>query len=116
MVALAGCGSAERLPPPEGPPQTAGAARLDTRARTLTVGDETVDAGAGPQELAGSGDRIYVTDAAQQALLVFETEPELHLQRRAFLPARPTALAVEGDTVVVTAGERLEFTLGGVER
>lgn len=116
ILALAGCGSSEALPAPEGPAQESGPVRLDTRARTLTVGGETVDAGAGPLHLAVSGERVYVTDAVQRALLVFEIEPELHLQRRAFLPVRPTALAVQGDSVVVTAGERLEFTLGGVAR
>lgn len=116
ILVLAGCGSAEELPPPAGPTQQSASARLDTRARTLTVGAQTVGAGAGPVDLAETQERIYVTDAVQQALLVFEKEPELHLQRRTYLRARPTELAVQADAVVVTAGERLEFTLAGVER
>lgn len=118
-VALAGCGSAETLPPPEGPPATGDlGARLDTRERTLTVGGETVGAGVGPAALAETDERVYVTDAVQRALLVFEKEPGLHLQRRAYLRGTPTGVAVEEDRVIVALegdGE-VVLTPGGVER
>lgn len=116
---LAGCGSSDTLPAPEAPPATgAQGARLDTSARTLTVGTQTVGAGVGPAAVAETDERVYVADAVQHALLVFEKRPELHLQRRAYLPGEPASVAVDEDGVVVglAGGDDVELTLGGVER
>lgn len=121
---LAGCGSADTLPPPEAPPSTAGSgARLDTRARTLTVGGDTANAGVGPTQFAETRTRVYVIDAVQHALLVFAKEPELRLQRRAWLPSRPEGLtlfgALDREPIVIVrlaSDAPLAFTPGGFER
>lgn len=103
---LAGCGAAPD-PPPAGPqPPPAGGARLDVRARTLTVDGRTVAAGVGPVGLAAHDGRFYVTDRVQGALLVFDLEPELELQRRVYLPGGPTDIAVRGDRLYVRLSDR----------
>jgi DNA-binding beta-propeller fold protein YncE len=52
-------------------------------------------AGVGPARVAAVGDRLYVTDTAGGALLVFATRPRLALVRRVFLPGGPYAIAVD---------------------
>jgi hypothetical protein len=41
-------------------------------------------------------DRLYVTDTAGDALLVFDTRPALELVRRVICPARHTASSSTG--------------------
>ncbi|MEJ7891018.1 MAG: hypothetical protein WKF94_00060 [Solirubrobacteraceae bacterium] len=122
-VLLAGCGSADTLPPPAAgaPPVVrapGGEAVLDTRARTITVGGMRADAGVGPTAIAETEEHVYVTDTVQDALLVFRKEPKLSLQRRAYLPGAPVALEVDEarDRLLVTldaTGEMVAVTLDG---
>lgn len=121
MVLLAGCGSADTLPPPAAgaPPVVrapGGEAVLDTRARTITVGDMRADAGVGPTHILETDDHVYVTDTVQGALLVFRKAPELVLSRRAYLPGAPSALEVDGNRLLVTlsaTGEVVALSLDG---
>lgn len=114
---LAGCGSAP-VPPAAGPsPPPADGARLDTEARTLTVGGETVTAGLGPTSLAVRDGRVYVTDRVQDALLIFRTEPELELQRRVYVAGGPRRVEVRGDRLrVTTAHGSVELTADGAAK
>lgn len=116
-LVLAGCGSAP-LPPPEAPsPPVVDGVRLDTSARTLTVGGETVPAGLGPTSFAARDGRIYVTDRVQDALLVFQTRPDLHLQRRVYVEGGPRRVVVRGDRLeVTTAHGSVELTADGAAK
>lgn len=144
-MGLTGCGSAEILPPAATPaaspplerrpagrvvprvdagPPTApsGGARLDPRARTVRLpGGEPLGAGVGPTRIVETEAFVYVTDTAQEALLVYEKGPALNYRRRAHLPGAPYALAVDEarDRLWVTltaTNELVGFTLdGGVQ-
>ena len=123
MVVLAGCGSAP-LPPaaaPSPPPVTIDGrtARLDTRARTLSLGDERVAAGLGPTSLAAGDERLYVTDQVQDALLVFRVSPKLVLQRRVRVAGGPRRVVRRGDRLEIELAqddEVVELTADGAAK
>jgi hypothetical protein len=125
VLALAGCGSATRLPPPAGPAHASAVvapgvrAVVDGRARTLSIrsGSTTLasaPAGVGPARVACASARLcYVTDRRGDALLVFAVGDggrSLHLTRRVYLPGGPDAIAVD------TARHRLEVTTDRTHR
>ena len=58
----------------------------------------SVPAGVGPTHLVSEArfDRLYVIDTSGNALLVFETRPELELVRRVHLPGSPYGIAIDG--------------------
>lgn len=94
-------------------------ARLDTTARTLTLGDERVVAGLGPTSLAAGRDRLYVTDQAQDALLVFRFRPDLELQRRVYVAGGPRRVTVRGDRLEVELSQEegvVELTADGAAK
>lgn len=63
-------------------------------ARTLRrVG--RADAGVGPTHVIAWRGRIYVTDTAGDALLVFDVRPGLELVRRVYLPGGPYGIALD---------------------
>ena len=69
------------------------------------------NAGVGPTHVVSDGDnRLYVTDTAGDALLVFRVEPELELIRRLAMPTSPYGIAID------TRRERLWVTLTGTNR
>ncbi|HWV87245.1 MAG TPA: hypothetical protein VNZ62_17475 [Capillimicrobium sp.] len=77
---------------------------VDARARTLELRDPatgrlvaSAPAGVGPTHVAALGNRLYVTDTAGGALLIFHVSPdrELTLTRRVFLPGSPFGIAVD---------------------
>ena len=91
---------------PGGVAAVAGGARVavvSVRERLLELYDATssgrlarVPAGVGPTHAVGGGEgRVYVVDTTGDALLVFETRPELKLTRRVALPGAPYGLAVD---------------------
>ncbi len=116
-VVLAGCGGA-KLPPAAAPsPPTARGVHLDTRARTLSAGGRRVPAGVGPTSFAVTDERIYVTDQAQDALLVFDLRPRLHLQRRVYVAGGPRRVSVRGDRLEVSVAHgSVELTADGAAR
>jgi DNA-binding beta-propeller fold protein YncE len=76
---------------------------VSVRERVLEVYDAVtlerrgrVPAGVGPTHVVGGGQgRAYVVDTTGDALLVFETRPELRLTRRVALLGGPYGLAVD---------------------
>ena len=56
-----------------------------------------VAAGVGPTHVVSDArfDRLYVTDTDGNALLVFETRPQLELVRRVHLPGAPYGIAID---------------------
>ena len=114
-MAIAGCGSASvaELPPPAGPARDTAqvapgrVAVLDGRARTLSVGDETVPAGVGPTRVVGDGRNIiWVLDTAGNAVLQFHQQPRLELTRRVRVAGRPDAIAFDRARNVLTVRTR----------
>jgi DNA-binding beta-propeller fold protein YncE len=110
LAALAGCGSADELPPAAGPARSAAVvdggraiAVLSGRERLLTVYDRDtrarigrVHAGVGPTAVvAGPGGLIYVLDTTGASLLVFELRPHLRLTRRLGILGNPTGIAAD---------------------
>ncbi len=117
MVVLAGCGSAP-LPPAAAPsPPSVDGVRLDTRARTLTVAGRSVAAGVGPTSLAVTDERVYVTDRAQDALLIFRRRPDLELQRRVYVRGGPRRIEIRDDRLIVTVAQgSVELTADGAAK
>lgn len=75
---------------------------LRTRARTLELRDAagrtvaSAPAGVGPTHAVSDGDAlVFVVDTAGNGLLLFHTRPHLALNRRAYLPGRPYAMAID---------------------
>jgi len=105
-----------------------GTATLDPRARTLTItgpdGTERAQApaGIGPTHVVlGDEGRLYVTDTAGRSVLLFRSEPELKLWRRAGLDGSPygTALDREKGKLWVTLTDRneaVQLTADGAPR
>src|SRR5581483_4623071 len=116
-IALGGCGSSHTLPPAAGPPpppvRVSGdrMAKLDTRARVLTLYGQSrtahAPAGVGPTHLACVPRYCYVVDTRAEALLVFQTRP-LTLTRRYYLPGAPGAIAVGRGRLFVALAARHE--------
>lgn len=115
VLALAACGSAS---PPELPPPADRArdrvvlesdpsreAVLDARARVVRLDGQEAPAGTGPARIASEGDRLYVTDLANDGLLVLQTRPRLRVTRRLALPGGPLAMAKYRDDLVVALTE-----------
>jgi hypothetical protein len=136
-VAAAGCGStpADELPAPAAPGDrlqtvrveaTGLVAELDTRDRRLRLkdprtGEELASqpAGVGPARIATEADRLYVTDVRLDALLVFQTRPELRLNRHVGLPGGPREVEVgptTNDLYVGLRDARQVLVLGGTGR
>lgn len=85
--------------------------RLDPRRRRLHAGGQEAPAGLGPtQVVVGADDRIYVTDTDGGSVLLFRHGEELKLVRRAAVPGKPyaTALDRERGRLWVTVTERNE--------
>jgi DNA-binding beta-propeller fold protein YncE len=112
LAVLAGCGSADELPPAAAPAEPRSVAVVDggralavlsPRERVLEVYDKDTreriaraPAGVGPTEVvAGRGGLIYVLDATGAALLVFELHPDLTLTRRLGILGSPSDLAAD---------------------
>jgi hypothetical protein len=110
VLALAGCGSSQDLPPAAGPARSVATvdggraiAVLSGRERRLDVYERGTrerighaHAGVGPtQVVAGPGDLIYVLDSTGQGLLVFELRPRLRLTRRLGILGIPTDIAAD---------------------
>jgi hypothetical protein len=76
-----------------------------------------VTAGLGPTSLAAGDARLYVTDPVQDALLVFDLRPELHLQRRVYVADGPRRVVRRGDRLVVTTAHgSVELTADGAAK
>lgn len=97
-------------------------ATLDPRARTLTVGGETVAAGIGPTHVvAGDDGRLYVADTAGRSVLLFRTQPELKLWRRAGLDGSPYGTAIDREkgklwVTLTDRNEAVQLTADGAPR
>jgi hypothetical protein len=68
-------------------------------------------AGTGPARIASENDRLYVTDLANDGLLVLQTRPRLRVTRRAGLPGGPFAIANAGNDLVVSLRDASEVVL-----
>jgi hypothetical protein len=99
-----------------------GVARLDPRKRVLALDGARADAGVGPTQAVSDGHRlVFVVDAQGDGLLLFRTRPSLQLRRRAYLPGRPYAIAIDRRRhrlwVTLTATNRVaELTANGRPR
>ena len=90
---------------------------LDTRARVLELRAAdgrvlaTAGAGVGPAAVAADPDgrRVYVTDTAGGALLVFSLAPRFALVHRVYLPGAPYAVAAARGRLWVTLTARNEL-------
>lgn len=95
---------------------------VDPRERRLRLGEEEVPAGVGPTDVAvGDGGRVYVTDTDGGSVLLFRTEPELGLVRRAALPGKPYAAATDREkgklwVTVTETNEAVQLTADGAPR
>ena len=95
---------------------------LDPKRRELRVGDDIAPAGLGPTEVVvGDDDRIYVTDTAGGSILLFRHEPELKIVRRAAVPGRPYAMAIDREkgklwVTVTERNEVVQLTADGAPR
>jgi DNA-binding beta-propeller fold protein YncE len=95
---------------------------VERRERRLALRDHEEPAGLGPTDVeAGDGGRLYVTDTAGGSVLLFRTRPRLQLVRRAALPGRPYAAAVDREQgklwVTVTATNQVvQLTADGAPR
>lgn len=95
---------------------------LDPRARTLTVGDQTVAAGIGPTHVVvGDEGRVYVADTAGRSVLLFRTMPELKLWRRAGLDGSPYGTAIDREkgklwVTLTDRNEAVQLTADGAPR
>lgn len=135
LTVLVGCGSGASLPPAPEVAQSSPQARLDGGAtvrvdagrRRLVVarpGGETLSAAAGfgpTHVVVGADDRIYVVDTAGGAVLLFRRGKELKLVRRAALPGRPYAAAIDRErgklwVTVMETDEVVQLTADGAPR
>ena len=110
--------------------QTDGIAALDdgrfavvaARERTLTVGEVSEPAGIGPTHVEAADDgRLYVADTTGGSVLLFRSEPELGLARRAAVAGSPYGTAIDRERgklwVTTTAtNEAVQLTADGSPR
>jgi DNA-binding beta-propeller fold protein YncE len=102
---------------------------VSVRERVLEVYDAAtlerigrVPAGVGPTHVVGGGQgRAYVVDTTGDALLLFETRPELRLTRRVALLGSPYGLAVDAVrgrlwTTLTRTNELVELAAGARPR
>ena len=101
--------------------------RLDPERRRIWIEragkrSPSVAAGFGPTHVVvGDDDRIYVIDTAGGAVLLFRRGEELKLVRRAALPGRPYAAAIDRErgklwVTVMETDEVVQLTADGAPR
>ncbi len=107
LTVVAGHKVVKTLPTPEQPGGVATSGDVvgvvTVAARELTTYDartlerlDSVGAGVGPTHVvAGAGGRLYVTDTQGDAVLVYETRPELRFVDRINVPGTPYGIAID---------------------